>query len=188
MSFALPFDPVMPVCGMIYRDGGVADAACSELIELWGPMETLSLPFPFTQTTYYHAEMGRPLLRRFLAFRNLIDPSRLVELKLESNAMERSMTDVRGNRTVNLDPGILSLAHLLIATCKNHYHRIPLREGVYAHMEYVFKEGDFSFLPWTYPDFMTPEYLNFFRKLRQIYKGRLKERQTCPDEEPEAKP
>ncbi len=175
MSSALPFDPVMPVCGMIYRDGGVADAACSELIDTWGPIETLSLPFPFVQTTYYQAEMGKPLLRRFVAFRNLIDPSGLTDLKLQSNAMETSMLDEKGNRTVNLDPGILSLANLLIATCKNHYHRIPLRDGVYAHLEYVFKDGDFSFLPWTYPDFMTPEYLNFFRGLRQCYKNRLKE-------------
>lgn len=85
------------------------------------------------------------------------------------------MSDGNGCRSVNLDPGMLSLANLLIATCKNHYHRVPLRDGVYAHMEYVFKNGDFSFLPWTYPDFMSPEYLNFFRALRQVYKRRLQD-------------
>jgi len=175
MSDVFPFDPVMPVCGMIYRDWGIADAACSELIEIWGPLEILSASFPFTQTAYYHAEMGEPLLRRFVAFAQLIDPSEMARMKLESNALESAMADENGQRKVNLDPGILSLANLLIATCKNHYHRVPMRDGVYAHMEYVFKEGDFAFLPWTYPDFKTPEYLDFFRTLRQTYKSRLKE-------------
>lgn len=174
MSQAIPFDPVMVVCGLIYRDGGVADAACSDLIENWGPVEALSPAFPFVQTTYYHEEMGKPLLRRFVAFSNLVDPAELYRLKIESNALEAAMM-VQGRRTVNLDPGTLSLANLLIATCKNHYHRVPLREGVFAHLEYVFKNGDFASLPWTYPDFMTPEYLNFFRNLRLIYKNRLKE-------------
>ncbi len=175
MSTAVPFDSVMPVCGIITRDSGIADSACSDLIDIWGPIETLSPSFPFTQTSYYHAEMGTPLLRRFVAFKKLVDPSELVRLKLESNKLEAAMADLDGHRTVNLDPGILSLANLLIATCKNHYHRVPMRDGVYAHMEYVFKHGDFSFLPWTYPDFMTAEYLDFFRGLRQIYKNRLKE-------------
>jgi hypothetical protein len=173
MAQAVPFDPVMAVCGMIYRDGGIADAACSELAEAWGPIEILSTAFPFTQTSYYQDEMGSPLLRRFLAFSNLIDPSELGRLKLESNALEQVLAH-KGKRTINLDPGILSLANLLIATCKNHYHRIPLRDGVYAHLEYVFKNGDFSPLPWTYPDFMTAEYLDFFKNLRLNYKNRLK--------------
>lgn len=183
MSLAQAFDPVMPLCGMIYRDWGSADAACSELVDRWGPLEIISPPFPFNQTSYYHGEMGQPLQRRFLAFKQLIDPSELSGLKLESNALELTMRDDSGNRTVNLDPGFLSLANLLIATCKNHYHRIPLREGVYAHLEYVFKDGDFAFLPWTYPDFKSPQYLDFFRSLRQVYKSNLKLLAKTPQQE-----
>ena len=77
---------------------------------------------------------------------------------------------VAGKRTVNLDPGYMSDANVIIATAKNHYHRVPLRDGIYAHMEYVLKDGRIHFLPWTYPDFQTDAYLDFFRRLQELFK------------------
>ncbi|UCH96452.1 MAG: DUF4416 family protein, partial [Candidatus Aminicenantes bacterium] len=83
-------------------------------------------------------------------------------------------TSINGNRVVNLDPGYLSEANVIIATTKNHYHRVPLSKGIYAHMEYVIKKKKLVPLEWTYPDFKSSQYMDFFEKLIHIYKGNLK--------------
>ena len=84
--------------------------------------------------------------------------------------MEREeRTAVAGKRSVNLDPGYISEANVIIATAKNHYHRVPLRDGIYAHMEYVLKDGRIHFLPWTYPDFQLGAYLAFFSHLKEMH-------------------
>jgi hypothetical protein len=75
-----------------------------------------------------------------------------------------------GKRIINLDPGYMSDANVIIATSKNHYHRVPLKRGIYAHLEYVLKNKQISFLPWTYPDFQTESYLDFFRQLFVLFK------------------
>jgi hypothetical protein len=117
--------------------------------------------------------MGSPLLRRFISFQTLIDPQELPEIKMYTNLMENELS-VSGNRTVNIDPGFLSEANIIIATTKNYFHRVPLQNGIYAHLEYVIRKKDIVPLEWTYPDFKKPEYLNFFSKLRQIYKQNLR--------------
>ena len=64
----------------------------------------------------------------------------------------------------------MSDANVIIATGKNHYHRVPLKRGIYAHLEYILKNKQISFLPWTYPDFQTESYLAFFRQLFVLFK------------------
>ncbi len=124
---------------------------------------------PFTATDYYQTEMGEPLFRQFVSFRELLAPERLPEIKMRTIELEEKLA-AGGGRRVNLDPGYLSDANVIIATAKNHYHRVPLRDGIYAHIEYVLKDGRINFLPWTYPDFQTATYLDFFRQLQELFK------------------
>jgi hypothetical protein len=93
----------------------------------------------------------------------------LPEIKAVAIELEQRLA-VAGKRTVNLDPGYLSEANVIIATAKNHYHRVPLRDGIYAHIEYVLKDGRINFLPWTYPDFQSEPYLDFFRGLHERFR------------------
>ncbi|HLP60767.1 MAG TPA: DUF4416 family protein, partial [Candidatus Deferrimicrobium sp.] len=58
----------------------------------------------------------------------------------------------------------------IIATTKNHYHRVPLSKGIYAHIEYVIKKKKIIPLEWTYPDFKTPQYMDFFERLNLLFK------------------
>jgi hypothetical protein len=59
---------------------------------------------------------------------------------------------------------------VIIATCKNNYQRVPLQRGIYAHLEYVLKNKQLHFLPWTYPDFQSAAYLDYFRQLFVLFK------------------
>jgi hypothetical protein len=156
-------------CGLIYGREPDAEAAIARLQEIVSDVDCRSGAIPFTASDYYRREMGEPLLRRFVSFRELLNPEKLPEIKMAAMLLEELLA-VGGRRTVNLDPGYLSEANVIIATAKNHYHRVPLRAGIYAHMEYVLKDGNLQFLPWTYPDFKTEAYLDFFRRLQQLHR------------------
>ncbi|MCX6557174.1 MAG: DUF4416 family protein [Candidatus Aminicenantes bacterium] len=173
------FNKVKLFCGLIFAEAAAAAAekAKKELAAHFSPIDSQSALIPFTATDYYRAEMGEPLFRQFVSFSGLQDPERLPEIKFFTNRLEEKFLNA-GKRTLNLDPGYLSDANVIIATSKNHFHRVPLRGGIYAHLEYVLKNKQFEFLPWTYSDFKQPEYLAFFRQLfilfRQNSHGRAK--------------
>ena len=169
MSTRGDFKKVKFFCGLIFS----RERAAKEALELLGGflpgVDGRSAVIPFTATDYYHEEMGDPLYRQFVSFRELQAPERLPEIKLLTNELEERLAEA-GKRTVNLDPGYLSDANVIIATAKNHYHRVPLSSGIYAHIEYVLKDGRINFLPWTYPDFQSEPYLDFFRRLHERFK------------------
>lgn len=173
MSTRSEFKPVKFFCGLIYGREAAAEAALAPLQEIVSAIDDRSPAIPFAATDYYRSEMGEPLLRRFVSFREWLPPGRLAAIKIAAMRLEEALA-VADCRTVNLDPGFLSEANVIIATAKNHYHRVPLADGIYAHLEYVLKDGHFQFLPWTYPDFRTEAYLEFFRRLLETYRRERK--------------
>jgi len=169
MSTRSGFKKAKYFCGLIFRREQDAAEALALLQEFVSAVDSRSAVIPFTVTDYYQAEMGAPLFRQFVSFRELLAPERLPEIKTGAIGLEQRLA-VAGKRTVNLDPGYLSEANVIIATAKNHYHRVPLRDGIYAHIEYVLKDGRINFLPWTYPDFQSEPYLDFFKGLHERFK------------------
>lgn len=170
------FLPAKLVCSIIARASLAFEAAEEELVSLYGPTDLKSPLFPFDLTRYYEAEMGQDLSRRFLSFERLIPPERLVEIKLETNALEEKLGQTLRTvlRPVNLDPGILRTSSLIMATAKDFSHRVPLGRGVYAHLELLFTKTGIRFLDWTYPDFRRPGYQDFFLQVRRLYLAQLK--------------
>jgi hypothetical protein len=173
MSTRSGFQAAKFFIGLIYREEPQAEAACAGLSPLLGEIGLRSPAVPFAATDYYRGEMGAPLLRRFVAFRDRLPPERLPEVKIAAMGLEERLA-VGARRTVNIDPGYLSAANVVIATAKNHYHRVPLRDGVYAHLEYVLKDGRLQYLPWTHPDFKSEAYIDFFNHLREQFRSELK--------------
>lgn len=171
------FNKVKLFCGLIFAETGAAEKAKMELADHFSAIDSQSALIPFRATDYYRVEMGEPLFRQFVSFAGLLDPQRLPGIKWFTNRLEeRFLSD--GSRTVNLDPGYLSDANVIIATSKNHFHRVPLRRGIYAHLEYVLKNKQLEFLPWTYPDFKQPEYLAFFSQLFILFRQDRPTRRT----------
>jgi hypothetical protein len=169
MSECSDFKKVKYFCGLLFASDQDATRAIDELSGIISAVDSRSAVIPFTITDYYQAEMGEPLFRQFVSFKGLRTPEKLPEIKQRAMELEAQLA-VGGKRRVNLDPGYLSNANVIIATAKNHYHRVPLRDGIYAHIEYVLKDGKINFLPWTYPDFQTEPYLAFFRHLQDMFK------------------
>jgi hypothetical protein len=162
-------------CGLIFSQTAVAAEAKVLLGEHFSAIDSQSPLIPFALTDYYQAEMGAPLFRQFISFGELLTPEKLPEIKIFTNGLEKNLAGA-GKRTINLDPGYLSDANVIIATSKNHYHRVPLQRGIYAHLEYILKNKQISFLPWTYPDFQTEEYLAFFRQLYFLFRQNSRSR------------
>jgi len=169
------FKKVKLFSGVIYSSRQVYEKTGKKLEKIFSFVDLESGEFNFDFTTYYNREMGSPLFRRFISFEKLISPEQLPDIKILTNRIEIE-TSIDGNRVVNLDPGYLSDANVIIATTKNYYHRVPLSKGIYAHMEYVIKRKKLVPLEWTYPDFKTPRYMDFFERLIPVYKQNLKER------------
>lgn len=146
------------------------------LEEHFGRIDYTSRLIPFSYTDYYRSEMGEDLERLFVSFRDLVSPQRLSRIKLETNSLETQFADPeRGNRTVNLDPGLLDLSRLILATTKDNAHRIPLFDGIYGEITLLYRKGRFIHLDWTYPDYRTPEYQEILLEVRTIYKNNLKQ-------------
>jgi hypothetical protein len=108
-----------------------------------------------------------------MAFERLIDPGRLAEIKLLTNGLEQEWSE-GGRRRINLDPGYVSRSKLVLATTKNHGHRIYLGRGIYAEVTLTYRDKDYRPWPWTYPDYRTESYREILRAIRGIYLAQLK--------------
>lgn len=177
MGVPKKFDRVNLVSGLIYRDENFLKRAISELESLFGRIDLESNSFKFDVTEYYNKEMGENLKRKFLSFEKLVDPEELPSIKIRTNEIEEKIRKEAGSagRVVNIDPGILTATSLIMATTKNYSHRIPLRDGIYAHLEFLFGKNSIKYLQWTYLDMRKEEYGEFFLKVRRIYLNKLRE-------------
>lgn len=175
MSRPSPPPPVKLIVGLLAAGTGVLSEALRLMEEAFGPIEALSAAVEFKASDYYTPEMGPGLIRRWASLVELVEAGRLARIKLATNQMEGSLARPDGRRQVNLDPGLLSLESLVLATGKPAAHRIYLGEGIYAEVSLIFQSGRFERLAWTYPDYaggILPEWLS---SIRQGYKERLKE-------------
>ncbi len=166
-------DPVRLLIGLLAARQELLAEATERLSQQFGPVLERSQPVPFTHTTYYARELGEQPWRQFLTFARLVDPSGLASIKVWTNAMEREWTQ-EGKRLVNLDPGYISLSKLVLATTKNHWHRLYLGQGIYGEVTLPFRDGAFRPQEWTYPDYRTPEHLAFFSAARERYRRELR--------------
>ena len=139
MGVETEFEKVKLFAGFIYRETGLFIEVKKRLQDIFSPVDSESETFDFDFTTYYNKEMGTPLYKKFVSFRDLIEPVRLPQIKILTNKIENE-TMAPGGRIINIDPGYLSTANVILATTKNHYHRVPLQQGIYAHIEYVIKK------------------------------------------------
>jgi hypothetical protein len=134
-----------------------------------GPIALTSDAFDFTETEYYAATMGSDLKKLFLAFERLIDPATLPDIKRQANEWEAEYAALATHtepRPLNLDPGYITPAKLVLASTKDHAHRIYLRDGIYAEITLAYRERRWQPLEWTYPDYRRNDFQEFFTQCR----------------------
>jgi hypothetical protein len=169
--------PVLQIVAAFSRHQEALAWARTKAESAWGPMALSSDAFEFRETNYYDATMGVGLLKQFFALEQLIDPERLVELKLQTNAWEVEYAALGKHdeqRPLNLDPGYITLAKLVLASTKDHAHRIYLGRGIYAEITLKFRDGAWQASDWTYPDYRRPDFQEFFSQCRDYLKAASK--------------
>jgi hypothetical protein len=178
------YNPVKLIIGFIYKDEVVFTKAKDKLSRKFGKIDFQSPALDFNYTDYYEPEMGSGLKRRFISFRRLVRMQDLYRIKLYTNRLEsHGLPSVwpqghglasdsqshRQSRLINIDPGYVDLAKLVLASTKDYAHRIYLRKGIFAEITLSYRGNSFSPNDWTYPDYRSAEYINIFNQIRELY-------------------
>ena len=158
-------------CAITYKEDEAAKKAKAALEPIFGEASAEMRPYPFSFTRYYEKEMGEGLWKTFRLFSSPKDPSELARAKLATNAIEAALASKDGKRRVNLDPGYITLAKVVLATTKDFSHRVYLGEGIYAEVTLSAKGGAFQPHPWTYPDFQQESVRQFLWEARGLLAG-----------------
>ena len=188
MGKARKHNPAKLIIGFIFREEPAFDKAKSVLKKRFGTIDFERRALPFTHTDYYEKEFGGGLKRKFISFRKLICPCNLTKIKLITNKLEHklsmvrlrsplTLSEVEGSRgkfrLINIDPGYLDLAKLILASTKDYKHRVYLNQGIYAEVTLFYENKSFRPWQWTYPDYRTDEYIEIFNRIRDIYAQQL---------------
>ncbi len=144
------------------------------LSSVFGEIERETDLLIFNHTNYYEREFGKNLKRKIFSLKNLINPLLAIEMKLITMEIEESLK-ASNKRLVNIDPGYIELSHVILTTRKPYSHRVYIGKGVYADLTLIYKKGlGYCPLEWTYPDYASEEYRNFFNDVRKLLKISLK--------------
>jgi len=165
--------PAKLMISLISPEDGLMMKAVEDLKSIYGEVDLLSDLLPFDFTRYYDEEMGSPLFRRFVAFKELVPRETLADIKKRTDGVEERYSR-DGSRKVNIDPGVLSAGNLVLATTKDCAHRPYLRDGIYADLALIFRDRSFRPLEWTYPDYRKGEVIELMNGLRRSYLMQLK--------------
>lgn len=160
--------PVKLIVGFIYKEEGIFLKAKQLLQKKFGKIDFESEKLLFNLTDYYEQELGKDPLRKFMSFSALIPADKIADIKIFTNAIEKKLAK-NHLRRINIDPGYINFSKLVLATTKDYIHRIYLGKGIYAEMTLYFRNKTFNPWEWTYNDYRTPQYLEIFTKIRELY-------------------
>jgi len=139
-----------------------------KLIKLFGEEEDLTKILPFEYTNYYLEEFGNNLKRKLICFKKLVNKEEICEIKLKTNKIE-DYFKIKNKRIVNIDPGYITEAKLVLLTTKDYTHRIYIGKKIFADPTLFFQNKSFRSWPWTYPDYASLEMINYFNEVREMY-------------------
>jgi len=154
--------------GMLSQEISLFDELKERLKEIFSPIDLEGPVWDWGHTDYYSKEMGENLKRKFIFFHRLINPEIISVVKLKTNELEREYLRECGGRKINLDPGYLSRAKVVLVSTKDFSHRIYLGSGIYGEVTLIYSGKNYQPLPYTYLDFRTDEYLQLFKKAREL--------------------
>ncbi len=184
MAEVHPPIPVKLFVGMLSADPDLFDECRALLCEEYGAMDLESPALPWSHTEYYQEEMGPGLVRKFIFFEKLFDPALLASIKKRTigiEALKAVTSERRVRRRINLDPGYVTEAKVVLASAKDFAHRIYIGERVYAEVTLQYRRRDRTFLSLehTYPDFRTKETIELFLKAREMLRKNLRLKPTA---------
>lgn len=169
MAELRPIEPVIRFCGVIARDDGVRQWAIDRLTDHWGGIIERGPATPFVANGFYDDQMGPGLTKVLVGFAGVADPAGLADWKTQTIAWERDAESAfpgPDRRPLNLDPGYLTQAKLVLATVKDRDHRLYLKDGIFAEVTLNYVGKRWVHHRWTYPDYRVDEVFAFANRCR----------------------
>jgi hypothetical protein len=164
--------------GTLYSKQEIFHQAKELLEREFGDVLMVSPPSPWDYSLYYKKELGSPVHRQFIFFRTIIDPGTLADIKIKTIEIENALSS-DGRRSINLDPGYITLAKIVLASTKNYSHRIYLGKGIYAELTLLYRNRTNTYAPhlFTYTDYEEKQNIDLFLKVRAMLKKMLTDKQ-----------
>jgi hypothetical protein len=183
MPLGASHPPALLLLAAFSRHASALAWAAERAASQWGPIALASKAFDFTETAYYQPTMGADLKKIFWVFERPIDPAQLAAIKRLTITWEHEFaamaargeagvgpSTITESRPLNLDPGYLTTAKLVLASTKDHTHRVYLRDGIFAEITLFFRHGRWEHHEWTFPDYRRADYQAFFSEAREFLK------------------
>jgi len=171
--------PMKLFVGMLSAEASLFEACDNILRKEYGSVDFRSEIQPWNRTDYYQEELGTDILRTFIFFEQLMDPAILPMVKIFTNALEKQFATGSGSgtkRRINLDPGYITEAKIVLASTKDFSHRIYVGQNIFAEvtLQYRLQGRTFISLEHTYPDFRSDESIALFNKARRLLQETLR--------------
>jgi hypothetical protein len=166
-------NPGKLIVALMSSDVALISEIEQRLTAQFGAIDLASDLFPFDYTDYYTPEMGENLQKKFLSFAELIPIEHLPDIKHATTELEEHYA-IGDKRRINIDPGYVTYAQMVLVTTKDYTHRIYLGKGIYAELTYICHKKAFQPLAWTYPDYRQPFAIEFFQRVREKYSEQMR--------------
>ncbi len=175
MGFIRPVEEARLFTALLSKDERLFQIAREKLSSSLSTVDFVSPVYPWAHTRYYEKEMGTDLKRVFLFFEQPVQPDILPYVKKMTNELEVYFRANSGEtmpaRPMNIDPGYLTLAKVVLAATKDYYHRIYIGEGIYAEVTLYYRDKTYQPFLHTYPDYRSQEYISIFNEARERMLG-----------------
>jgi hypothetical protein len=162
-------EPAILFTGLLYQKAEYLTLAKESLNRLFGDVFLETTPLPWDYSDYYMDELGSPIARVFLFFKNPFKQEGLPDIKIITNDLENQLSTEK-RRNINIDPGYLTLSKVVLASTKNYSHRISMGRGIYAEVTLLFQDGCYRPHLFTYRDYATETYRKIFARARKFLK------------------
>ena len=137
------------------------------LKKFYGEFISETSPFELPYSRYYFEEMGNPLFKKFVATNYITEQINLASIKRHCMFIEEKFS-LNEKRTVNIDPILLDVEKVLVATKKYRGNRIQIDKDLFLEIELWYHNGSFQPFLWTYLDYK--EHIKFFNETKKLLK------------------
>lgn len=162
-------EPVLLFVSTLYCSADKFNDSKEILEKQFGDILFVSPSLTWHYSSYYRDEIGWPLFRQIIFFKSVIDSGLLADIKLKTNEIESTLS-VNGKRSINLDPGYLTLSKVVLASTKNYAHRLYLGKGIYGEITLIYRDDTYNPHLYTYRDYQDKTHIEIFMNARAMLK------------------
>lgn len=157
------FDKVKIFLGVRYNWKDLDISEVTKILESrWGKMDFQSDPLPVVCLKDDAWNTPDQLMKVFFTFEYLVDPNNISDIKITALDVEEK----NYSQYIKIDVGYVSLKKIILAKHKETPYNVPLQKGIYGEVLGLFKDKNWSMMPWSDQNYRAFEYTSVFDAIR----------------------